>query len=55
MFGSGTESAVKYFQRTNGLTADGIIGPATAAKLGIQLANNGQTVAAVRLRKTRRM
>lgn len=41
IFGSGTEGAVKYFQRTNGLTADGIIGPATAAKLGIQLANNG--------------
>lgn len=41
IFGTGTENAVKYFQRSNGLTADGIIGPATAAKLGIQLDNSG--------------
>lgn len=37
IFGSGTESAVKYFQRKNGLYADGIVGPATAAALGMTL------------------
>ena len=36
IYGSKTESAVKYFQRKNGLTADGIAGPATLSALGIQ-------------------
>ena len=31
-----TESAVRYFQSTNGLTADGKAGPATLEALGIQ-------------------
>ena len=35
IFGSGTESAVKYFQRTNGLSADGQVGDLTLAALGI--------------------
>lgn len=35
VFGSGTESAVKYFQRTNGLNADGQAGNLTLAALGI--------------------
>ena len=35
IFGSQTEEAVKYFQRKNGLTADGIVGNATLAALGI--------------------
>ena len=35
MFGSGTERAVKYFQRTNGLSADGQVGDLTLAALGI--------------------
>ncbi len=43
IFGSGTEKAVKYFQSKNGLTSDGIIGPATAAKLGIQLESSGSS------------
>ena len=30
IFGSKTESAVRYFQRKNGLAEDGIVGPATA-------------------------
>ena len=37
IFGSGTENAVKAFQRKNGLTADGIIGKKTAAALGINI------------------
>ena len=35
IFGSGTERAVKYFQRTNGLSADGQVGDLTLAALGI--------------------
>ena len=35
IYGSKTVSAVKYFQRKNGLTADGIAGPATLSALGI--------------------
>lgn len=33
IFGKLTEDAVKAFQKKNGLTADGIVGPATLAKL----------------------
>ncbi len=35
IFGSATESAVKRFQKQQGLTVDGIAGPQTLAKLGI--------------------
>ena len=35
IYGSATEHAVKYFQRTNGLTADGQAGDKTLAALGI--------------------
>lgn len=41
IFGSGTLAAVKDFQRKNGLTADGIIGPKTASALGITLGGTG--------------
>lgn len=30
-----TANAVKEFQRKNGLTADGIVGPATLSKIGL--------------------
>ena len=35
VYGSKTESAVKYFQRKNGLSADGQVGDQTLAALGI--------------------
>lgn len=35
IYGSGTEKAVKKFQKANGLTADGIAGKATLAAMGI--------------------
>ena len=41
IFGSSTEKAVKYFQRTNGLTADGIVGSATGRALGITIKSSG--------------
>jgi len=34
-FGPGTKGAVVAFQKKNGLTADGVVGPATRAKLGV--------------------
>ena len=35
IYGSATTEAVKYFQRRNGLTADGIAGNATLQAMGI--------------------
>ena len=35
VYGAKTEAAVKRFQQSNGLTADGIAGSATLAKMGI--------------------
>jgi N-acetylmuramoyl-L-alanine amidase len=35
IFGAATEKAVRYFQRTNGLTEDGIVGANTLTALGI--------------------
>lgn len=43
IFGSGTENAVKFFQRKNGLTADGIVGTQTAKALGMQLSSTQTT------------
>ncbi len=40
VFGSRTLAAVKYFQRVNGLTADGIVGAKTAAAMGIKLSSS---------------
>jgi peptidoglycan hydrolase-like protein with peptidoglycan-binding domain len=34
-YGPKTEAAVKQFQEKHGLKADGIVGPATLAELGI--------------------
>lgn len=41
VFGSQTTQAVKYFQRKNGLTADGIVGPATLKALGMSTGGGG--------------
>ncbi len=46
VFGAGTEKAVQYFQRKNGLVADGIVGTKTAAALGMTLSGSGQTAQA---------
>lgn len=43
VYGAKTVAAVKYFQRKNGLTQDGIVGPATAAKMGVTLSSSGTT------------
>ncbi|GAA5528613.1 peptidoglycan-binding protein [Herpetosiphon gulosus] len=50
-FGAGTEQAVRNFQSANGLTADGIIGPQTYAKL-IKTVQNGSSGDAVRAIQT---
>lgn len=42
IFGSGTAQAVKYFQKKNGLTADGIVGEATAKALGLSLTGSSE-------------
>lgn len=46
VFGAKTSSAVKLFQRRNGLTADGVVGPRTYAALGIPTGSSSQATAA---------
>ena len=45
-FGANTQAAVKKFQTDHGLTSDGIVGPETAAALGMDL-TVGSTASAV--------
>lgn len=40
IYGSGTRSAVISFQKKNGLTPDGILGPATARAIGISISSS---------------
>ena len=46
VFGQSTYEAVTWFQRANGLTADGTVGGATLAALGISAQSAGETSAA---------
>ncbi len=46
IFGGGTEKAVQYFQRKNGLTADGVVGTKTAAALGMSLSGGTSSTGA---------
>ncbi len=43
IFGAKTKAAVQYFQRKNGLTADGIVGTATAKAMGISLSGTASS------------
>ena len=43
IYGAKTKAAVQYFQRKNGLTADGIVGSATAKAMGISLSGTTST------------
>lgn len=43
IYGSQTLEAVKYFQRKNGLTVDGIAGPATLKAMGITSSSSGSS------------
>ena len=45
VFGKETYDAVVYFQRKNGLKADGAVGQATAAALGVTLSNGAVAAA----------
>lgn len=44
IFGSQTKAAVKYFQRKNGLSADGIVGAKTLAALGMSDSSDNNNV-----------
>ncbi|MBR1607344.1 MAG: spore cortex-lytic enzyme [Clostridia bacterium] len=46
VFGQATYDAVTWFQRRNSLTPDGVVGPATAAALGVSLGGSAQDAAA---------
>ncbi len=42
-YGTATRDAVKWFQKNNGLTIDGKVGPSTAAKMGITFSSSSSS------------
>ena len=44
IYGSQTQEAVRYFQRKNGLTVDGIAGPATLKAMGIYSSSSSSSL-----------
>lgn len=46
IYGSRTVEAVKYFQRKNGLSVDGVVGPATLKALGMSSGSSGNSQSA---------
>jgi N-acetylmuramoyl-L-alanine amidase len=46
VYGGGTFTAVKEFQRKNGLAVDGVVGPETARALGLRIDGNRPAAAA---------
>lgn len=47
IYGPLTKEAVKYFQRKNGLSVDGIVGPKTAAALGMTLSSSSSSSSSI--------
>lgn len=47
VWGSRTTAAVKAYQKSKGLTADGIVGPATERALGLTLSGDGGSASAL--------
>lgn len=47
IYGSQTLEAVKYFQRKNGLTVDGIAGPATLKTMGIYSSSSSSSSSSI--------
>lgn len=45
-YGEATYKAVRWFQKNNGLTIDGKVGPATAAALGVTLSSSASSTSA---------
>ncbi len=43
IFGTQTQNAVKYFQRVNGLSVDGVVGKKTASALGMTLGSSSSS------------
>jgi len=43
IYGNGTRNAVILFQKKNGLTPDGVVGPKTAKAIGISVADSNST------------